>query len=228
MARILPSAIKVQGTVLDVTVVNSRKYGRHVRARRGSIKPVTINDEMEKSKDSLLECNKPAKMIFDALRHEHKDGDLWPRLLSHFRKQLKEDNCFSLSGFERFECSTSYTLHSLVLNEYAITVKASKNKMQVTLKFHKHPGWKKRSYVTGYRPEVTLLLPDFETGICSKVSAHIPVVHFTDALKPLRFDLPIPVGQKQWLLLLSITACEKSKVITVPTHKGMAVVKVGG
>ena len=226
MARMLPSAIRIQGSIYDLTIVNSKKYGRHARARRGSITPVTINDELEKSKDQLLECNKPAKMIFDALRVEHKDGDLWQRLLSLFRKQLKEDNGFSLSGFERFECSTSYSLQKLVLNEYTITAKPYNNKMRITLKMHNHPTWKKRNYVTGYRPEVIMLFPDFETGVCTKASAHIPVVHFKDDLKPLRFDLPMPAGQKQWLLLLGITACEKNKIITASTHKGMAVVKV--
>lgn len=226
MARLRPSAIRVQGSIFDVTVVNSKKYGVHLRARRGSKTPVTINDELQKSRNELLECNKPAKMMFDALRGEHKDGDLWQRLLSLFRKQLKEDNSFSLSGFEHFECSTSYSLHQLLLNDYSITTKASTNKMRITLKLHNHPAWKKRNYVTGYRPEVILLFPDFETGICTKALAQSPIVHFKDELKPLRFDLPVPAGQKQWLLLLGITACEKNKVIIAPTHKGMAVVKV--
>ncbi|WP_315821293.1 hypothetical protein [Paraflavitalea speifideaquila] len=43
MAKVKPSLIKLAGTIDDYTIVDSIKYGRHARRKRGTVKPAKLN-----------------------------------------------------------------------------------------------------------------------------------------------------------------------------------------
>ncbi|WP_315816517.1 hypothetical protein [Paraflavitalea speifideaquila] len=168
MAKLRPSVIKLQGSILDVTVVRSKRYKPHVRARRGTYTPVTLNQQMEQSSAQLLSSNKPAKLIFDAICNEHKDGGLWTDLLSLFRKQLKEDKGFSLKGLLGLECSRQYSLDKVLRNQFSVAVVAKRKKMQVAIHLDQQPKWDRKNFLDGYQLSVTVLFPDFENGRCKR------------------------------------------------------------
>jgi hypothetical protein len=226
MAKLRPSVIKLQGSILDVTVVRSRRYKPHVRARRGTYTPVTLNQQMEQSKERLLSCNKPAKLIFDAVCNEHKDGGLWTDLLSLFRKQLKADKVFSFKGLLGLECSRQYSLDKVLRNQFSVEVVAKRKKMQVGVHLYELPKWDKKNFLDGYQLSVIALFPDFVNGRCKKEIVRGTIVSYDDVQRVFQFELAMPATTAPWVLFLEAAGAEKGQVDNVPTTKGMAVVKV--
>ena len=92
MAKARSPIVHLSGTVGNVVIVNSQKYGEHPRAKRGTHKPALLNHVMQQSSKRLIDCNKQAKVIFDAVRFEHKDGDLWTDIVSIFRAEAKRES----------------------------------------------------------------------------------------------------------------------------------------
>lgn len=228
MAKLIPSVIKMRGSIYDVTIVRSRRYKPHVRARRGTYTPVSINADLEQSKEQLLSSNKPAKLIFDAVRTEHKDGGLWTDLLAVFRKQLKEDKGFSLKGLLKLECSRKYSLDKVLHHQFSVEVATKRKKMQVTVQLQQHPEWKKQNFLDGYQLSITVVFPDFKKDRFKKETMRAAVVSFKDELKPYHFEVPMPATTAPWILFLGVAGAERGKASDVPTTKGMAVVKVSG
>ena len=236
MAKLRPSVIKLQGSILDVTVVDSKRYKRHVRARRGTYTPVTLNDKMTQSKERLISCNKPAKLIFNAICTEHKDGGLWTDLLSIFRKQLKADKGFSLQGLLKLECSRLYSLDKVLHDQFSVEVDTKRKKMQVAVHLHQHPEWPKKDYLDGYQLSVTVLFPDFKKDRCKKETVRSSIVSLPvprgprreDVLQPFHFEVPMPATTAPWILFLGVAGAEDGRVYDVPTTKALAVVKVSG
>ncbi len=226
MAKLRPSVIKLQGSILDVTVVHSKRYKRHVRARRGTYTPVTLNDKMKQSSTQLLSSNKPAKLIFDAVCNEHKDGGLWTDLLSVFRKQLKEDKGFSFKGLLKLECSRQYSLDKVLHNQFSVEVDTKRKKMQVAVHLQAHPIWEKKDYLDGYQLSVTVVFPDLKKDSFKKETVRAAIVSYEDAIPVFRFEVPMPATTAPWVLFLGAAGAQKGEVNNVPTTKAMAVVKV--
>lgn len=226
MAKLSPSLIKFQGTLLGVTFVNSKRYGKHARAARGTYTPITINDELKQSKERLLNSNKPAQLIFNAVRDVHKDGGLWPDLLSVFRKQLKADNGFSFKGLVKLECSKKHKLDTLLHQQFKVAVANHDGMLDVTVELLQHPKWIKMPYLEGYQLSVVAVYPDFQEDAVSKAMAKTPLILFKDALEPLHFQLPMPSPTAPWILFMGVNGCRKDEYFDLPQHKGMAIVKV--
>ena len=227
MAKARSPIVHLSGTVGNIVIVNSGKYGEHPRAKRGTHKPAVLNNVMQQSSERLIDCNKPAKVIFDAVRYEHKDGDLWTDLVSIFRAQAKTGKPFNPKSLMRLECSRKYSLDKLLSRDYDIDVKLVKNKLQITVSLKIIPHFNKRqTYVNGYQVGIAVVFPDFAEYEYKKATAQGPVTGLKSALQPLEFMVPVPKGDAPWLLFLSITGCDGGEVITMPQVKGMAVVKI--
>src|SRR5882724_6884777 len=98
----------IQGTLGDLTFVKSKRYGKHVRSKRGTIKPVSLNNSLEENTAELTSAVLPAKLVFNAIRDEHKDGTLWTRLLNIYRKKLKVGSTPDLLCIKDLECSKEF------------------------------------------------------------------------------------------------------------------------
>jgi hypothetical protein len=227
MAKARSPIVHLSGTVGNIVIVNSAKYGEHPRAKRGTHKPALLNNTMQQSSEQLINCNKPAKVIFDAVRFEHKDGDLWTDILTIFRAEAKTGKPFNPKSLMWLECSKKYSLHKLLSRDYDIDVKLVKKKLQVTVSLKTAPKFNKRqTYVEGYQVGITMVFPDLAEYEYKKVSAQGPVTKFKSALQPLEFMVPVPKENAPWLLFLSVTGCVAGDVITMPQVKGMAVAKI--
>jgi len=103
--------------------VDSRAYGRHLRAKRGTHTPLVVTDAMRKAGELLKSANQYAKVIFDAFRpfcKNIKDGKLWSRLVSLFRKQLGE-GAIDLSALHRLSFRTRRNLASVLAWKMEVT-----------------------------------------------------------------------------------------------------------
>jgi hypothetical protein len=105
------SIIKLSGTLSDMTFVDSKAYGAHARAKRGTYSPISLSEGMQKSAEVQKQVNLMAKVIFDAVNSfvpGFKDGKFWSRLLSIFRKQHKDGRIFSYKDFDLMEMRLEY------------------------------------------------------------------------------------------------------------------------
>lgn len=110
MAKIR-SIVEISGTLSDITFVDSRAYGAHARAKRGTYTPITLAEGMQKSAKVQTQVNQLAKIIFDAVNAfvpGFKDGKFWSRLLSVFRQQQKAGRKYSYSDFDLMEMRLDY------------------------------------------------------------------------------------------------------------------------
>lgn len=101
----LDSLFKFDGTFRKVTRVNSKTWGDHLRAARGTYKKAELNDAFKRSGAQTPIANLLAKTIKDLYlphMHDFKDGRMWSRLVSIFKLQLfsEEHDPSKLEGFE--------------------------------------------------------------------------------------------------------------------------------
>lgn len=215
-----------QGTLGGVTFVRSRRYGKHARAARGSIKPATLNDRMKESSERMAAANIPAKLIFDALKEDHKDGTLWIRLLSIYRKQVKEGLGPDIQCLAKLECSIESSLHTIV-SDYKVSSSIADGLMKVDLQLKHEPSWKKAKYLTGYQASIIALFVDMKKMEMDGSMGSGTITSFGEELKPMHFEFEIPTMAKEYLLLLKVEGAENGKVVKQPHVRGMRVVEVG-
>jgi hypothetical protein len=133
MAKVSPSLIKFQGTLLDFTFVKSKAYRDHVRLKRGTHTPITINDAFKRSGKNLVKANLYAKIIKDAFepyRASIKDGTAWSRLVALFKKTLAAGKPVDYTFLENFEFHSKHSLESIA----PLRVTAVKHKKRNVLK----------------------------------------------------------------------------------------------
>ncbi|RZJ63636.1 MAG: hypothetical protein EOO47_28220 [Flavobacterium sp.] len=110
MAKIR-SIIKFSGTLSEITFVNSKTYGTHARAKRGTYTPIVLSEGMQKSGEVQKRVNLMAKIIFDATNlfvPGFKDGKFWSRLISIFRQQHKHGKEYSYADFHLMNMRLDY------------------------------------------------------------------------------------------------------------------------
>jgi len=117
----LNSLFKYDGTFQGVTVVRSRAYGHHIRKARTKF---TLSEEMKQSTDFMKEANVYAKAFKDAIdpyRRDFRDGFLWQRLVSLFKKQLKEKGLADFKVLDGVELNKFYPLSRIVFTNAQVS-----------------------------------------------------------------------------------------------------------
>ena len=212
--------------------MDSKRYGPHVRARRGTNKPARLNDAMEKSSHRMALATMPAKAIFDAVRAFHKDGELWNKLIAIFRRQIRTGRPFNVIDprFEKMECHETFTLDRLMCGtHYKISCAPQEDHLQVELSLQAHPDW---SYLKWkdpfqYQLSVIAVFPYLKTHGSDREVMQGPITEFTGPAAPLSFKIPVSGGANSYMLFLLATACQFGEVIDVAHVRGMGVVAMG-
>jgi hypothetical protein len=224
MAKNVSPIFKFQGTIGGITFVKSRRYKPHVRASRGTYKPVELNKTMKKCKDQLMQCNKQAKLIFHALRDEHHDGSLWSRLLSAFFKRAKAGLKPDTSVLAGLECDKERTLKALLDNQYDISIERAQKKMRITVTLPAAPEKNDVKELAHYRLHVIAIFPAFVKNRFKKEIDAGPMTSFDVAPEPVVLEVPAPSATAPYVLLLGITGYVQQKD-EVRSYTGLAVVK---
>jgi hypothetical protein len=218
----------MQGNLLGLTFVRSRTYDEHVRAPRGTYKEAVLNEAMQQSKERLKKSNALTKLIFDAVRDDHKDGTLWSRMLSAMRKQLKAGLPADVHCFTGIECNKEHQLDKLLYDQhYSIDAVIENNILHIKTHLKQHPKWRKVKYIHCYQPSFTILFPDFDNGHNHKIVVEGPVNLITSNPKPFSTEVTIPSGATRYMLFMTLTGGGKSGIKNEPHLKGMRVVKTG-
>ncbi len=203
MAKVSPSLIKFQGTLQDFTFVQSKAYGEHVRMKRGTHTPITINDAFKRSGKTLVKANRYAKIIKDAFepyRATIKDGTAWSRLVALFKKTLTAGKPIDYTFLKGFEFHSKHSLGSIA----ALYVTAVKDKKKNVLKLSctGQTSFPDRLRIDSYRLTIIVVFPlaKEKTSVVSSAEfiSGAPGKRYnyqTEILLPKKFDA-IVIGVK--------------------------------
>ncbi len=217
------------GTLAGMTFVNSKRYKNHARCARGTHKEAVLNEAMEQSSERLASANKPAKVIFDAVRNDHKSGGLWTKLLSIFRKQMKAGLPFDVSALKDLECHEEHKLDKLIgYSACQLAVEVADGQLAIAVTMQEHPSWKKKEYINGYQVTITVVYPDFENWSFIKETVYGPVTDLNkDKPEPLQLTVPAPPTTTTYVVFMTVTGCIKGEPAKEEHLKGMRVMDTG-
>ncbi len=228
MAKTVSPIFKFQGTIEDLTFVNSRRYKPHVRAKKYSKTAFVMTAPLAEGKARMQQCNQYAKPIFQALRAEVHDGALWSRLVSKLFTELKAGRPLGLECLKCFECNLQHPLGEVIGGGYDLSATVSQNQLGLYVQLHQHPVVADEMPRTGYQVRFVVIIPDAANGTVTKVEGLGPLTKYKEELSG--FDLPIklPEAGGPCLLLMGIVPhLQNEGPVKIMSDSGMRVVWVG-
>ncbi len=227
MPRNISNTIKLQGTIGNLTHVKSPTYGDHVRTKRGTYTPISLNETMQACKDRLMDCNGQAKPIFEVLKDEYRDGSLWWRLVSLFFKRAKEGLKPHVSMLMGLECNAKCKLAEILGTRYSVNVERAAKKLKVSVGLVTAPSTKDVKGMTHYRFHVVVLYPNFAKSRVVKEIAASELMAFPAKADELSFEVAAPSASAPYMVLLGISGYfhVNGTYHDVVPYRGLAVVK---
>lgn len=218
---------KLSGTLDNLTFVNSKAYKPHVRLKRGTKKKAVLNKAMVESSKKLTHVNQIASLIFKSISNEHKDGKLWPRLLSKLRLQLRDYNFNDVSCLFRMECHTKRTLEKMLMYLLDVNdVEIAKRQMTINFDMPYTPLYDKK-YLKEFQISLHVLYPDFDGVKLKKEVAYSDVLQKANCSKKFSFVVPVPANATEYAIFMKVTECEDGVALNYPQSTGMRCVAVG-
>jgi len=165
-------------------LVDSKAYGRHLRAARGSGSSAEVNDSMKEHSRRLLASSVPAKLIRDALipfKTDFKGGQIWQRLLKHFAFQAKEGRDYSVSGIANWDLNSAYPTSRLMYPTVKITRTDSASELFVEVSyFFSDRFLERKGAINGFQITIIFLFPDFISNEIITIPNQLPVKALED------------------------------------------------
>lgn len=218
---------ELSGTLANLTFVNSKAYGSHVRRKRGTVKEAVLNETMVESSNRLIHVNKIASLIFKSISKEHKDGKLWPRLLSKLRLQLRDYNFNDVSCLLNLECHKKRTLDSMLRFSWNVEVEEmAKRQLRINLQLPHTPKYDNK-YLKEFQISMHVLYPHFEGSKLKKETACSDVLQKAQCPRAFSFAVPVPAKASEYAVFMKVTECEGGEALNYPQSTGMRCVAVG-
>jgi hypothetical protein len=229
MAKI-HSIFELSGTMGNMTFVDSRAYDKHVRSRRGTHKPAVVNDSFRKSSDELgtaIPFSQRIKNSFNPYLTNFKDGTLWMRLVSFFRKQLRTGDKIDYRQLEGFQFHKKHSLDSLLRGKIGISASVSDGELSISIQLRGHPYFPV-NYINAYC--ITLAVVSISAdGITTETWDHVfPVTMMIAGQEMGEQILRFPAGleMKTFIICLKCDGYQDAVIMNNARTKGMAVLKV--
>ncbi len=204
-----------------MVTVNSRTYGKHERAARGSWKKAKLNDAMKGHSERLIGSNLPAKLILDALapyRTNFKGGQIWQKLVKHFAKQAKLFKDYSVLGIEHWDLNQRYLTSKLISPHVKIDADPSSSILNITVnsEFSKRFLLRKKD-ITSFRITIIVMFPDFINNEITTIPVVLPDKLLSDEI-PYSFIVQIPPGATSYLPCFKAEACVNGELTKNSRH----------
>ena len=117
-------------------IVNSKAYGRHERAARGSKSKAGLNESMKNDGRRMIDSILPARLIQNALlpyRKNFKGGLFWQRLVSHFATQAKNNQDYNVLGMSNWDLNNAYPTSRILAPTIKVTAIPSKPVLNICI-----------------------------------------------------------------------------------------------
>jgi hypothetical protein len=199
----------------DKVVVNSKAYGRHERAARGSKSKAVVNPAMKAHGRRLRKSNIPAKLILDALqpfRENFKGGMLWQKLVKHFAAQAKERVAYSVAGITNWDLNTQYLTSRLMTTQVTITPDDRFSNLEVSVNYRfSNRFLQRKKAITAFRITLIFLFPNFYTNEIVTIPVVLPDKLLSDTA-PYEFIIQVPRLANSYLACFKAEACVKGVI----------------
>jgi hypothetical protein len=214
----------------DKIIVESRAYGRHVRAPRGSKTKAVLNPAMKAHGRRLLKSNIPARLIMSALqpfRVDFKGGMLWQRLVRHFAAQAKEGKSYSVMGISEWDLNAIYPTSRLLYPVLEVQLKDNFSILEATLNYELNSRFLTRKKEnTAFRVTIIFLFPDFEANEIITVPIVLPDKLLSDKA-PYAFIVQPPPQANSYLICFKAQACANGAIVQSSSNVDKAMCLIG-
>jgi hypothetical protein len=191
----------------DRTIVYSRAYGEHTRARRGSKSKVEVNATLKKHNSLLTGANLPARLVkneIDTYRDGFPSGQLWQFLVGMFKTQLKMKLPLNVDELMFKDIAKDYPLSRLLKRGLSKSITIGPSTIQVTVG-KLNPQFRRKT-IDGYQLEVAAMYFDFNSMESTSDSTVSPIVPLNHAAA-VSFELNKGKHGDRFLISLKIVGC---------------------
>lgn len=228
MARISRSLINLQGTLGDLTIVNSQAYGRHVRARKGTHTKVECNDSLKLNSGNALSVTSLASVWQNALRSIELyfvQPRLWEKIIGRMFATRSSTVSTLLHSLEGLDINAAYPFERLLPNLPEIEWKTTARNIIATMHCDSYPIFPTSLHADSYFYTLHIFWLN-ETGIRCETSSieteWLPLKH-----EPLLFTLKLskPSWAAHYTALLKLHAGTNNTDLPFLPAQGMKVIK---
>jgi hypothetical protein len=228
MAKI-NSLFEISGTMGNITFVKSKAYGNHFRRKRGTNKPAVVNDSFRESSAELKASTPFAKLIKDSFNpylFNFKDGTLWTRLRSFFRKQLRANSQVDYKELNDFQFHKEHSLNSLLQGKVGISAAVTEEELSITLELRGHPYFPVH-YINAYCLTLAVAAISADSTTTQTWDHMFPVTMLTDKEIGQRvLCFPVSKEMKTFIICLKCDGYKDAVIMNNVRTKGMAILKV--
>jgi hypothetical protein len=217
----LDGVFKYDGTFQDVTSVNSRAYGAHIRKARKTFK---LNDEMKLSSGVIQKANVYAKTFKDAIdpyRRDFRDGQLWQRLVSIFKKQLQKKGAADFSVLEGQDLNKIHPLGSILTASATVTQNENILDIHVTSRYTRN---RFKDRADGYQQTLIVIFIDRELQTHSLSESASISFEADPGEQDMRCELP--EGATTAIVALKCNFSFEGQPLDLQKGMGMKILKV--
>lgn len=209
----------------EKVVVNSKAYGVHERAPRGSKTKAVLNRAMKEHGKRLRESNIPAKLIMDAIlpfRENFKGGMLWQRLVKHFAAQAKKGDFYSVTGIGNWDFNVEYLTSRIMMASVKIKPEDDFSHLQVEVNYtFSNRFLERKSEITAFRITLIFLFPDFRNNRIKTIPFVLPDKLLTDSAL-YSFIVRVPRHANSYLCCFKAEACKNGELFQNAGNTGKA------
>jgi hypothetical protein len=221
----VPTKKKSSKKLSDKIVVESKAYGRHTRAPRGSKSRAVLNPAMKAHGRRLRKSNIPAKLIMDALqpfRENFKGGMLWQRLVKHFAGQAKKAETYSVTGIEDWDLNAQYPTSRIMTVSVKITPDDHFSNLEVEVNYYFSKRFlERKSDITAFRITLIFLFPDFRNNKIKTIPFVLPDKLLSDSAL-YSFIVRVPRHANSYLVCYKAEACKNAELDQNSGNAGIA------
>ena len=211
----------------DRTLVSSKAYGKHTRARRGTRSKVELNETLKAHTLFLKAANVPARLVkreIDLYRAGFPSGQLWQFLVGMFKTQLKMKLPLSVDQLFLKDIARDYPITRLLKQGMNRTIISSLDAIKIT--FEKLYPQFRRQAIDGYVIEVAVMFFDFEfmeSTSDSSASAILPL-NYADLLS---FELNSGQPGNRYMIALKLMGCVGTEIQIENSAMAMQIIETG-
>jgi hypothetical protein len=211
----MPAKKKAGKRAAEKIVVNSKTYGKHERAPRGSKSRTILNPSMKAHGRRLRKSNMPAKLIMDALlpfRENFKGGMIWQRLVKHFAAQAKKGEPYSVTGIENWDLNLNYLTSRLMTVKVEISPNEEFSSLEISVNYSLSKRFLERKKdISAFRVTLIFLFPDFKNHEIKTIPFVLPDKLLTDS-SLYAFIVRVPPRANSYLVCFKAEACVNGKL----------------
>jgi hypothetical protein len=209
------------------TRVNSKTYGEHTRACRGSKSKAELNDTLKRHTHLLIGANVPARLVkqaIDNIREGFPSGQLWQSLVGMFKMQLKLGIPLNVDPLMYKDIHKDYRQSRLAKQGYIHTISADSERVAVNIR-NLRPVFR-RTTIDRYMVRINGLFFDFDTMEFTSECYSSPIVPL-DHGGLLSFEFKKGDPGNRYLISLSLAGCSRQEVSADNSMRSMLIIQAG-